>query len=340
METIDLRSNFNVLGPPEGTEEFVRVHGFTLLQEYSGNAYGVLDMHPYAEAFGCEVNQIALGTGSTEILFALPEILEHDNAVIISPSFWEYGAAVERYGIQYQEVALDTDQPSTTLGEIRSLLEEKPSLVFINNPQNPTSTLFQRNELISLIASFPDSDFVVDETYLPFVQHYERESVSSLTDRFLNLHVIQSFSKFYALPGIRLGALISNPDTIDRFLKQQTPYAISSITEAIAPWLLQQSDYASASRNTVFRYQQSSREIFEDVIGDRMKLLVPSSNFAMLINNDGTASSETISRSLEDEGLYVRDCAEFGSNYRNAIRFVLKNEVIMEKLFKRIVSTL
>jgi len=93
---------------------------------------------------------------------------------------------------------------------------EKPSMIFICHPNNPTGSMWSRYELVSLLEKYPKAMFVVDETYIDYrllTAHYH-STHTSLVKNYKNIAIVRSFSKAFGLAGMRLGYVISHKDNV------------------------------------------------------------------------------------------------------------------------------
>jgi threonine-phosphate decarboxylase len=330
MSAINLRSNFNTLGPPPNIEEVLSDNWYRIGQ-YAGGSNGDIDLSEAAKFLGLECEQLAHGLGSTEIIFSLPRVLNKDRAYIFKPTFWEYSLAAERAGVQVEQLVFDDKTFELDFTELSEKLNTLPGIVFLGNPNNPTSTLVEKSKTLNLVDDNPDSDFIIDETYLQFREDFFEQTLSGEVASRHNLHVIHSFSKFFALPGMRLGILVSNPNTSRKYKERQIPYATSPFTEFLLPWAIHNDSYIRETKELTARRQLVIPRLLRDLFHDVIEVVQPAANFIFVYGNDEIGSEESIRR-IEEEGFLVRGGFEFGDKYRNSLRFTMHNEEIMQQL--------
>jgi histidinol-phosphate aminotransferase len=91
----------------------------------------------------------------------------------------------------------------------------KPKLVYISNPNNPTGLLYPFDFIISLVIDFPNTLFIIDEAYIHFIdENYDQNSIIKFAPLYENLIVTRTFSKMYSLAGLRIGYLVCSLNNI------------------------------------------------------------------------------------------------------------------------------
>lgn len=329
---IDFASNYNPMGPPPGIEDLVTENLPEIIGQY-GDPRATLVDQAIAEYVNVQHANVANGVGSTEILFGLPRLLRQGRTIVLNPTFWEYAEASKQYGKKVDVSNLDAKNGfRPNLNELSEMLDELSAVVYICNPNNPTSSLIDSNTIKELADTYPDSEIVVDETYLHFREDFDGLTLSSVAAETENLHVAHSFSKFFAVPGIRSGALVSDIATIDRFKQMQVPYSISKLTQIVMPWLLDQKDFIVKSRNKSIERCIGAYGLLLDEFSDVMEVVEPQTNF--IFARDRTAqSSRSVADYLKCRGIIVRRGDEFGPNFADYFRFCIRSDTDNEQLF-------
>lgn len=218
---IRVSANENPLGVPESAREAM-ARGFG-----RGHRYPQSD-DPLREALaarhGVDPSTIVLGNGSTDVLrmATQSEALRADRLRIVmaSPTF----SHVARYGdphpnVEVAPVALTEGSHAHDLAEMRRAANAGPdaALIYVCNPNNPTGTLTPVSRVRSWIEEAPrEHTFVVDEAYHDFVDDPAYETLDGLAARRPNVILVRTFSKVYAMAGIRVGYGIAHPDTAAR----------------------------------------------------------------------------------------------------------------------------
>jgi histidinol-phosphate aminotransferase len=171
-----------------------------------------------AKLHGVNTDQVLLGDGSSDVLRLAAAAFSGPGKKVITadPTFESIGMHAVRYGAEVVKVPL-TASHAHDLGKMTG-----GSLVYICNPNNPTATITPKAALRSYIEALPRSTYVlVDEAYFHYATSPDYESLIPLVAAHPNLIVARTFSKIYAMAGIRVGYAIAQSATIERLRDQQ-----------------------------------------------------------------------------------------------------------------------
>lgn len=190
---------------------------------------------------------LVLGNGSDELIQIIAMALAKPGATIVSiePSFVMYRMIATFCGLRYVGVPLREDFSLDFGALIAAIEQEKPAVVFIAYPNNPTGNLFSSEDVAAVIKAAPGL-VVIDEAYTPFAGN----SFMSRLDEFPNLIVMRTLSKL-GLAALRLGYMAGNKAWMDEFEKLRLPYNINSLTQAIAERVLQEGDALQAQAEII-----------------------------------------------------------------------------------------
>ncbi|MEZ0328967.1 MAG: aminotransferase class I/II-fold pyridoxal phosphate-dependent enzyme [Dissulfuribacterales bacterium] len=263
------------------------------------------------------------GGGTTEFIFAIPWTFRKEQAVIVSPTYADYETAAKRAGLSVCFVngfLVDAEEnPSQLISSILKVLT-RPSLIFLCNPNNPTGCFLPRELLLSAIcAASREHLWVVDESYVQFVQNDSEASLLFARPFPANLLVLRSFSKIYAVPGLRLGYLVGESALIDRVVKETAiPWNINRLAQVAGEYLLGQIGHeahvrAFCQREKTFLLQEIRRMPW-------LRYLPGHTHFFMLQLEKGIRAADLVFF-LENNGVLVRNCHNFyGLNNSECIR--------------------
>jgi threonine-phosphate decarboxylase len=168
---------------------------------------------------GVEPSQIIVCNGSTEAFYLIANAFSGKKSLIVAPTFSEYADACK---IHNHAVYQTTRQNLT-----ENIERLQPDLVWICNPNNPDGHCFTVAELIQLFYSFPQSTFIIDQAYIDFTLT-EANLIPDL-HCFKNLIVVQSLTKRFAIPGLRLGYIVSSEKNVNKIEKYKMPWSVNSI---------------------------------------------------------------------------------------------------------------
>lgn len=208
-----LDSNENPYGPPESATKAI-MKSLEKANRYPFAVYGELSQ-AIAEKNHLSSEEVYLTGGSTEILSLLGQHvgLMKGEILIPHPSFPTLIMFGERCGATVKKVQMDTD--TIDLDKLSESISEKTSLVYICNPNNPTSTEVDADDLKSFCRSVPSNVLIcIDEAYIEYSKHGAKSSMVSLVQELPNLIICRTFSKVYGLAGLRIGYALTNKKNV------------------------------------------------------------------------------------------------------------------------------
>ena len=229
LKPIKLSSNENVLGPsPKAVEAMQQYADEVYL--YPGNSSLALK-NKLAERHDVLPEQITLGNGSNELLEFVARcfLAKGKNAVYSKHAFEVYALATQIAAATAHQAAArpsDADMPyGHDLDNFLDAIDDRTAVVFIANPNNPTGTWLKEDELRRFMQAVPEHIIVVvDQAYAEYARAYDYPDVSKWLDDYPNLIVTQTFSKIYALAGLRIGYALSSAAIADLFNRLRQPF--------------------------------------------------------------------------------------------------------------------
>ncbi len=231
-----LASNENVLGPSPRAVEAMQ----SALQDvwlYPDDDCFALK-NALAAHWSVSSEHLLIGNGSDEILhflgLALLDRERGDEAIIGDPSFVQYKSAAMLADCPFHLVPLTPDMRHD-LPAMRERVNERTRLLFIANPNNPTGTVVTRREFEALLRDLPPHVVVVlDQAYYEYVESDESpEGLNSVRDGH-NVIVLHTFSKAYALAGLRVGYCIARPELTSYLSQVRGPFNVNTLAQAAA----------------------------------------------------------------------------------------------------------
>ena len=187
--------------------------------------------HALAGHLDVSPDHVWVGGGSSELLRVIATAVggRDTNAVYPWPSFVVYRLATILAGAVPREVPLDADHVHD-LGAMREAVDEKTTVVYVCNPNNPTGSHLPSEAVAAFIDSLPDDVLVVvDEAYHEYVTADDYETAMGLATARSNVIVTRTFSKVYGLAALRVGYAIARPETITELRKAQAPFSVTSV---------------------------------------------------------------------------------------------------------------
>jgi histidinol-phosphate aminotransferase len=177
---------------------------------------------------------LVLGNGSDELIQMLTLLVAAPGVTVLAPepSFVMYKRSAEVVNVRYVGVPLTADFALDLPAMLEAIARERPALVWIAYPNNPTGNLFADADIEAIIAAAPGL-VVIDEAYYVFA---ERSFLARIPD-FSNVMVVRTVSKL-GLAGLRLGYAVGHPAWTLELEKLRPPYNVNGLTQAVAPVVL------------------------------------------------------------------------------------------------------
>jgi threonine-phosphate decarboxylase len=332
-EVIDMSSNINPLGPPPGLLNYLKknIDTITNLPEVDSKEITKI----FAQRFELNPECILAGNGTTQFIFLTPRVLETKSALVLGPTYADYADACRLHNVRLAGVmAEESDNFRPNISRLIKSIDGKDT-VFICNPNNPTGSLIPKVELEWLCRSHPDTNFIVDESYLPFVNLGEKESM--INSGLANVVVLISISKIFKIPGLRIGFVISGTETIKKFRRNLLPWSVNSLAQAAGRYLAAQwPEVSMFIKKTNIFFECQRKEFYEKFEHVPEIRLFPSTTPFVVIKLPDFISAGSVCSQLAQDRILVRDCTNFQGLSNQFIRISLKtqqeNEMVAEKL--------
>ncbi|MGZ0655152.1 aminotransferase class I/II-fold pyridoxal phosphate-dependent enzyme [Coraliomargarita sp. W4R72] len=233
-EVLDLSVNLNPFGVPEPIRQAWPEWIHQLAPYPSIEGAGVQAF--YQQNFQLPQDCVLPGNGSLELMYFVQRVSAYRRVAVVLPSFHDYMRSVIAADIDCVPVVRDCQQSLDTFLSSESLLQTLGSVdaIYIGSPNNPDGDVASADHLLALAEAFPQVDFLVDQAFIQFLADSPRYSLLSSDRLRNNVIVFHSLTKYYALAGVRLGAVISSEATIARFVAKREPWAVNAVAEACA----------------------------------------------------------------------------------------------------------
>lgn len=290
-EVLDLSASINPLGPAPGVREAI-VGAVERIVHYPERMAPVLAAK-LAETWGVEPEQILLGNGATELIHFLARVWPDEAVALAVPTFSEFHRAWPRARCcRFEDLPPEEAVASGQWPAARG----RCGLAVVTQPNNPTG---EGRDLRGW-----QRPALVDESFIEFS---ERPSLVGLTRERRDLLVLRSLTKFYALPGLRVGALVGHPETIAALRDRREPWQVNALAEAAALAALADREWAERSRRLVAE--------------ERRWLAVPTeANFYLHYTERATE----MCRWFLERKVILRDCTGWPGLERPAVRFAIR----------------
>lgn len=301
---VRLSSNENPYPPSETVFETI-LDALTAINRYPGGEKELKD--DLAAHYGLAGDNFVIGNGSNELIEMSFRAMKQEGRtgiIVTESSFAFYEIAARIYGYTVQKVPLNN--LTTDLFAIQSRIDETTRIIFLNNPLNPTGTIYGRTEFDQFIKDIPpDTLVVVDEAYAEF-SHSEQfpKTLDYIKDN--PVLIFRTFSKAYGLAGLRVGYAIGDPMLISFLERTKQPFSINLIACLAARAALKD----TARLKKVLDNAGISRQFYYDALAEMSLEYIPSeANFVLVRIGD---KAEEITRRLFDRKVLVRFMGSYG----------------------------
>jgi histidinol-phosphate/aromatic aminotransferase/cobyric acid decarboxylase-like protein len=220
---------------------------------------------------------------------------------------------------------LTTDKGQLTTD--KGLLTTDKGIIF-NNPHNPTGRLFRRDEILPYLEKF--ALVVVDEAFMDFLPPDEEQSLIEYVQDYPNLVILRSLTKFYSLPGLRLGYALAHPDRLQRWRAWRDPWTVNTL--AMVAGVAALADKAFQAKTWEW-LPDARNQLFEGLSQiPGLQPLPGSANF-LLVQSEHSCV-ELQQRLLKQHQILIRDCRSFPELGDRFFRVAVKTPQDNERLLK------
>ena len=329
IEVIDYSANINPFGLSDKLKKGI-VDNLCVLEKYPDPEY--INMKKIIADYNkVEIDNIIVGNGATEIMFLYAKSLKPKKVLIISPTFAEYERALKSTNCHTEYFQLREDEDFIlNISRLKKTLDKNYDLLVICNPNNPTGK-FIKKEILDDLAKFcmtKDTKILLDEAFIEFVEGNLRESILEYKNE--NVFIIRALTKFFAIPGLRLGYGI----TFDKKLKEKIdlsrePWSINAIAELATKILLEDDEYIEKSENWIRIEKEYMYKKLSNIEG--IKTYKTETNFILVKLINGMKVEEFRNKMIL-LGVLVRNASNFNYLDDTYFRLAIKDRINNTKI--------
>jgi threonine-phosphate decarboxylase len=317
---IDFSSNINPLGPSPRVLRALRSQLHCISRYPELHAPGLT--RDLARVHGLPEETIAVGNGSTALIYLLPSALAPANALVLHPTFSEYERALGLGGCQVDGIMREeADGFKAPWPQLFEGLRRGYAAIVLCNPNNPTGDVMDKAELCEFVeeAGRYGTLVIVDEAFMDF---HEEASMKQEVLRQGNLLVLRSMTKCFALAGLRLGYLVAPPPLAKRLREAEEPWAVSALAEIAGRESLKDRRYLQRTLALIATERQYLRDQLAQIPGVRVFPSV--ANFLLLKLTRPGWDAPRLQQALIPREILIRDCSSFPGLGRSYIRIAVR----------------
>ena len=338
-KVIDFSANINPLGPSQQGLSALEAQ-LRYISHYP-DATNDDVLNAIADTYGMNKDQIVVGNGAAELFYAICRLPGYTGAFVPAPGFSEYKEALEASRIAVRDIYYrpredDNGKPyfevpylalETFAAELKG--QDGRIIVFLGNPNNPDGTLLDKNHIRTVASMLKEANslLVIDESFIDFVGNHTLQdneySMRSLVNDFDNIIVVHSFTKFYAVPGLRIGAAFSNSQIIDKLNKFIPTWSVNTLAQAYTESALNDVEYVKRTKQVLREEQHYMYNALDAIAG--ITVYPPSANFILFhIEQDGV-TADSINEALKKHKMIVRNCDSYIGLNSQWVRIAIKD---------------
>lgn len=310
---VDFSANLNPLGMPQDARDALRKH-IDCFEAYPDQHCSELKQ-AISRAHGIQESQIVCTAGATDLIDRVVRAVAPCTALLAAPCYLGYEQALVQHGAQVRNHFLHEDEDFTLTRDFLQSIDEEISLVIIANPNNPSGLFVDSDVLQAVIERSADvgARVLLDESFIEFSS---ASSMMSRIQKYPHLLVARSFTKIYAMAGLRLGFGVCADSGFVRLLHEQgQPWAVSTPAQLAGCASLGQQGFIEESR----AYVCQAREELESMLCNLgLRCIKSDANYIMF------KCEQALYEPLLERGFLIRRCKNYtgldGTWYRIAVR--------------------
>ena len=330
-EWLDFSANINPLGLSASVRRAIE-NGIPRLVHYPDPSARALKQ-AISEHYGVPPEGIVLGNGGAELFYVLFHAVRPRRVLLPVPSFSEYERAALSAGAEVVYVPLrEAEDFRVDEKTLCAQMRAGDCLIF-GTPNNPTGRRVEPNALAHILNEAQRNGVLViaDESFMDFCVDAAEVTARSFAAQYDNLVVVQSLTKFFAIPGLRLGFAVVSSPLAKRMDDAKDPWNTNLLAQAAGVAALADSEY---QRRTLAWLETEREFLFQALKAlDGVKAYPPTVNFILLRLASSWGSASAFCAGMRAKGILIRDCSNYpgldGSFVRVAVRKREENEKLL-----------
>lgn len=326
---LDFSASLNPLGPPLWVNHELQT-GLSSLTAYPNPDYGDLRT-ALGQWHHLPPDWILPSNGVAELLtWVAWELSQLSITYCLTPAFGDYQRAFKTFNLKVESCPLVYSEESLICTGENLPKVVKNAGILLNNPHNPTGKQFTDDQLLEYLNKF--QLVVVDEAFMDFLPPQHQSSLIDKVQNYPNLVILRSLTKFYTVPGLRLGYGISHPQRLQKWQALRDPWTINSLADKIGQKIPQDQEF----QRQTWDWLQPTKESFYQALG-KISGLTPYRSVANFLLVKSEISSLVLQEKLlKDYQILIRDCVSFpelGDRFfRVAVKMAEDNQRLLEAL--------
>lgn len=299
-KVIDFSANINPLGLPRGAKETI-YKNFDKVLHYPDSEPMLIKI--ISKYWNVSEENILLGNGSVELIYLIAYTFKPETVLIPVPTFSEYERAARTVKSKIEFLKLE-EPDGFSLNIPRTSLRD---MLFLCNPNNPTGNLILKTG--ASIDKLPGRLTVVDEAFMDFLPDSKKHTLIARAVKEKKIIVIRTLTKFFALPGLRIGYLFAHKEIINKLREHQPPWSVNSLAQLAGQMILTDKNYIEKTYELIAKERDF---LFKQIVKiESLKAYPSATNFLLVKIENKKLTSSILTKRLIERGLLIRDCTNF-----------------------------
>ena len=362
-EILDYSSNINPYGIPESLKKRI-TENLEILERYPDPDYIEL-RQKLAHLNKVDVSNIILGNGATEIIFLFMKVINPKKILIAAPTFGEYERAAkatervedsiilgnsnkkkddekssgkQKIEIEYFELK-ESDDFKLNIGNLKNELENKYDLLIICNPNNPTGKFLKLSETEQILKECNkyNTKLFIDEAFIDFLKDGMKESIINTEENKKNLFVTRAFTKFFAIPGLRLGyGMYFDKELEQKISEKKEPWSVNNIAELAGLTVLDDTEYIEKTLKWITKEKIYMYEKLNEISG--IKVYETEVNFITGKIDEKLflegLNVKILREKMLEQGILIRDASNFKFLDERFFRLAIKDRASNDRVIE------
>lgn len=340
-KVIDFSVNISPFGPPESVKQGV-IESLEEIERYpsiDGEEYRSL----LQKAFSLDKvypQELIIGNGAMELIYLFARSLRPKTMLLVQPTFNEYQRAFELVGTKVEHFILEeTEDFSIPKEKLMKILQDrKPEVLLLCSPNNPTGIRYSTEILSGIARGMKDWQglLFVDQSFEEFVLEekkwgHELHNQFSLENYSMdNLFILRSLTKFYGIPGLRLGYGIGGKALIEKLLQYKEPWTVNTFAFKALEKIAVERDYPVKLADWLKEEKAYLENHFQEFKHLGLKVYPSSANF--YLGKIAGMPAKLLQEKLLATGIYIRTCEDFHGLGHEHFRFAVRTRKDNAKL--------
>lgn len=327
---VDFSANINPLGPPPHVMKRLQdeLHAIVHYPDPDQRHFRKL----LAETLNITEESLCIGNGAAECMALALLALEPRTVGVIYPCFSEYAELSRKFGAEVVGISGNAENGFQVGAEEIGRLLERVDLLFLGQPNNPTGLQYTLEELVRIaeMAATTGTALIIDEAFIDFIVPGEQVTLLSRLEKYPHIILIRSMTKFYAIPGLRLGFAIAEPSLARRLKQKQVTWSVNRLALAAGESCMSGcEEYERVTREQTVIERSYLIERLERDFGCQTW---PSMANFLLVRLQNPLRAEELQSLLGRKGVLIRNCAMYEGLTEADFRIAVKDRALNERL--------